>query len=71
MEGEISRVFPPKTKKKKAEKNYTLKKRRRGFFFSLFFFTFLVVGYNIVEYICIYAYMYMRVSRFMYIRRTR
>lgn len=71
MEGEISRVFPPKTKKKKAEKNYTLKKRRRGFFFSLFFFTFLVVGYNIEEYICVYAYMYMRVSRFMYIRRTR
>lgn len=37
MEGEISRAFPPKTKKKKAEKNYTLKKRRRGFFFHFFF----------------------------------
>lgn len=69
MEGEISRVFPPKTKKKKAEKNYTLKKKGgEVFFFHFFFFTFLVVGYNIEEYICIYAYMYMRVSRFMYIR---
>lgn len=39
MEGEISRVFPPKTKKKKAEKNYTLKKKGGEVFFFHFFFS--------------------------------
>lgn len=55
MEGEISRVFPPKTKKKKAEKNYTLKKKGGEVFFFHFFFSLFWLWGIILK--SIYVYM--------------